>query len=366
MQEIKTIKIKNLLEYIHSQEYINSENLPISVPRAISYLNNKRADSEDVAMVLLFSEGKLTAYRCLFPDYIYTNTHKIKFSWISGSWVDPRYRRTGYSMKLLLYIIKELHIHLLYSNYAPQSKALYDKSKEFVKVYELSGMRFYFRFAFFELLPPRHPFFMQIKSILSGLDFFLNTIFDLRFMFIKTKTPDKQCIETSINEPELKKFIETFNKINPFQRGVDEFAHAFEYPWILEKNKPDTNDKKYIFSSSAKLFKYKIYKILNNDSEITGFFMIKIRDKTISVPYAFIEAGDAKYVVNRLIYFVKLYKLKYLSVFNESIIRAFNKNKLAVLFFKPMIKDFYAANNIAESIEKNAVFFEGDGDNLYT
>jgi hypothetical protein len=63
---------------------------------------------------------------------------------------------------------------------------------------------------------------------------------------------------------------------------------------------------------------------------------------------------------------VKMYHLKYLTVFNVSIQNLFDSQKTGVLFSKKMIRDFYTDGYMLNFIEKDAVFYEGDGDNLFT
>ncbi len=366
MSELKILRVNDLLEYLQSKEYLEAPVVPISIPRAISYVNNPRALPDDVAIVMLYIENKMIAYRCLFSDDLYFEKESLHFSWISGSWVDPEYRRRGYSEKILTHIIDELKIPLLFSNYAPQSKALYDKSQMFSKVSIAEGKRFYFRFTFYDLLTPRGNFFKVISPLLMLFDAWLNLIFDTRLSYVKAKDPQSPCVETSLDDPEWPAFVAKMNTQNPMKRNLPEFSHACLFPWIKEKSIPDENDRKYYFSSFAKHFRYHFYKIYNSDKNICGFFILKIRDKTISVPYAFIKEEDALLVKSEIIRLVKKFKLNYFTVFNKEILTAFLHKKTPALFSKSMVRDFYALRTLKKCFSEDYVIYEGDGDNLFT
>jgi hypothetical protein len=197
MHEIKLIRVKELIGFIHSQDYSDAPVVPISIPRALSYTNNIRAHGDDIVIVLLYDGKQMIAYRCLYPDHLFYRGETIRFSWISGSWVHPNHRRLGLSMKILKHIVHDLRIPLLFSNYAQHSKALYDKSNDFTRVALLEGKRYYFRFAFFEVLPPRKTLYTKLKGLLYVLDHFLNSGFNIRFLFIKTNRYQGRCFETS-------------------------------------------------------------------------------------------------------------------------------------------------------------------------
>ncbi len=308
----------------------------------------------------------MIAYRCLYPDHLYHDNETINFSWISGSWVDPEYRRQGLSMKILKHIVDDLKIPLLFSNYAPQSKALYDKSAAFKSIRLLNGKRRYFRFALYELLPARHVFFRKIKPLLWLTDAYLNAIFDVRFSFQKEIQTQSLCKEVSLDDPAVEAFVANANTKNPFRRNTAELKHSAEYPWVIEKPEPDDNDKKYIFSSTANRFQYLYFKIADAENNIQGFFMLKIRDHAISLPYAFIQDSDADLVRKRILFYVKKYKLKYLTVFNNAVNNSFNTHKSAVLYSKPMVRDFYCDEFLQGKIKPDHEFYEGDGDHLYT
>ncbi len=366
MEIIKEIKIKELRAFIDSQEYQELENIPISYQRAVSYINNPRSDMEDIAITLLYKDNLLVAYRSLFSDFLFNKNEKIKFAWISGSWVHPDYRRQGYSMKLLEYCFNAKNGNLMFSNYAPESKSLYDKSELFSEVTSLNGFRFYFRFSFSELLPPKHSFFRTTKPLLFFLDYFLNFYFDIRFYLNKQKVNKINFHETDNIDSETQAFIEKHHKQNPFRRSIKELNHAISFPWVIEKAHSDINDDKYFFSSSSKKFKTILLKFYSKEQQVSAFLFLKIKHHSLTIPYTFFEENELSKLVKIILFYVKKHRINYLTSFNETINREIMKQRNFVLFSKTQRRAVFASDKLTKHFSISDRFFDGDGDRLFT
>lgn len=364
---IKELKISELQNFINSEEYKNFDNIPISYHRAVSYFSNQRADKNDTALLLLFENNKLIAYRSFFSDYILINSFKKKVFWISGSWVHPKHRRKGYSTKLLNRANELFNNNLIFTNYAPNSKSMYDKTQNFKKVFETKGKRFYLRFSLSEILPPKHKIFRKIKSGLKLFDTFLNLLFDLRFVFFRYKIKNINFRIIEKFDEAVHNFIAKNNTENPFKRNVKEFIYFSEFSWILQKNQPEKSDEKYYFSSSAKRFFYEKVVFLNSKNQISGFLLLKIRNKNLSIPYSFFDKNEAKNITQFILNYSSKYRINYLTVFNPEIISNLKKKNALFLFSKNMIRDFFASKKLHKLLGYNKyTFFAGDGDNVFT
>lgn len=364
--EFKILKIKDLYEYINSEEYINAANIPISPQRALSYIKNPRTQTDNFAVFMLVENHQILAYRCLFSDTIVNEEIRENFYWISGSWVHPEYRRMGLSMKILNKIFVETHGKLMFSNYAPNSKSLYDKSEKFMKIFLLKGKRLYFKFAFARFLPPKSKFFDKIKVLLQITDYFLNIWVGIykKLTISKLQKPDFEEINTFT--PELELFLNKMNKSNIFKRNISEFSHFIDNPWVEQRKAETETDKKYYFTSWAKRFFYKNVIIRNHEGNICGFFIAKIRNNDLRVPYFYVDKKYEEKAVDIIFYMINKYNICYTTFFNESILKYINKYKNHFLFSKEMIHDFYASKKFNYKFNENSVVYEGDGDNAYT
>ena len=159
MIKIIKIKLKNLLEFVESTTYQKFRNKPISILRVQSYINNTQANKEDVVLYMAFIDNELVGYRTILSDVFYDKNTKQKFGWLSGNWVHPKYRRKNISTKLFNEVIKDWDSRLMYSNYAEESKAVYDKTETFTTLKSLHGIRYYRRVCLADILPSKHVFF---------------------------------------------------------------------------------------------------------------------------------------------------------------------------------------------------------------
>lgn len=366
-KQVKIITHEELITFINSDEYLNSENIPISPQRAISYINNKRAKKESPAILMLMDGKKIIAYRCLFEDKIFTGDESHSFFWISGSWVHPEYRRQGLSLYLLEKTMQIAGNNLMYSNYAPESKALYDKSGYFKQVVEMQGKRYYFRSAFSKLLPPRINSLKKTRLLWEIIDFFLNIFIDFKLSIYKRKISKNKYEEINYFTDEIRSFISKHNIKNPFKRNIDEFINFIEFPWVLQiKTKQDLADK-YYFSFQAKTFLYKKIIIRNENNQIKAFFIIKIRDSHLTIPYFFADPDFIHNASQIILSLALKNKISYLTVFNENLIKEFNNCKKFTLHKKPMLRDFYASHKIFDILKQTDFeLYDGDGDNAYT
>ena len=117
----------NLHDYILSEDYKGLHTLPISHERAISHINNPRLDEDDLILITISFERKLLGYRTIMADKVLNGEKEVKVGWISGTWIDPKFRRKGLATILFDEIYKEWKGRLMYTNYAPSSKKVYDK-----------------------------------------------------------------------------------------------------------------------------------------------------------------------------------------------------------------------------------------------
>ncbi len=363
--EYKIIKIKELSAFIKSDIYQSWSDIPISEHRAISYINNKRADENDVALIYLTINNQLVAYRSLFSDLIFENEKPIKLAWISGSWVHPKHRRKGFSMEILKMALQAWDNKLMFSNYAPNSKSLYDKSTFFRQVANIKGKRIYFRSVFSDVLPAKHLFFKTAKPLLWTIDFCINALLGLRLKRFKTSKPAVNFKVILKIDTKIAAFIATSYKNHAFKKTTTEMEHFLNYPWVRERKSKTILDNKYFFSSSAKQFFYTKIAIYNSENQVTGFIIIKIREGFMSLP--FLEyTGDASKIVNILTLYVRQYKIKILECFDTQISSQIIAQKRLSIFAKATERRFFAHYNMQAYFKSDKPIKNGDGDNAYT
>ena len=188
--DIKKVNIRGLEEFVNSEEYSNFVDIPISKARVYSYLNNPNSSREDIVLYMALEGCRLIGYKTILADTFSLNNKRYKFGWLSGTWTHPDYRRQGVSLSLLDAVFGDWKENLMYTNYAEESKAVYDKTSKFSLLKSKVGYRHYLRFSFAVLLPPKSNYFKKSILFLRLFDGALNFVFDVRFKFINTNKND--------------------------------------------------------------------------------------------------------------------------------------------------------------------------------
>lgn len=89
MIEFEFLNKQLLSQYISSNDFGSQQTLPISKHRALSQINNPRAEENDVLLILAKEEGQVLGYTGVLPDMLFDS---IKFGWLSCLWVSEEAR----------------------------------------------------------------------------------------------------------------------------------------------------------------------------------------------------------------------------------------------------------------------------------
>lgn len=369
MLTIKKYTISELIEFVFSEEYNRLENIPISKHRAMSYSKNPRISSDDTVMFLAFDNDELVGYRTILPDYFYQDNIKNKIGWFSGNWVQTDRRRTGISTKLFKAVYDEWNGKLAYTNYAPASKSVYDKTSKFIKFKSNKGIRAYNRFCFAELLPPKSKIFLKIKPLLQLIDFILNLFCDIRIIILNSFLSIKNIKIEYVNsiDKEISEFIKDKSDKEICRRSQNELNWIIKYPWIIEQATKDDDNKRYHFSSTSKRFNNYNIKIYDKNKKLTSYLMLAVRDNRLSVPYCYYDnnINDVIKIIYKLM--LKMH-LSMLTVYNNDIVDYIENHSTPFLFKKKIFRNYFITKELNSKFPENQLinFQDGDGDCAFT
>jgi hypothetical protein len=352
---------KALWEFIHSETYQNLENLPISYHRAVSHFHNPRADENDVLLVATFDGIKTVGYLGVLPDFVFLNNEKQKIGWFSCFWVDEAYKSKNVAASLFLRIIKAWNKKIMITNIVPTLIPTYQKTKIFQPTVYKTGLRCYYKFNFSELLPPKKAIFGQIKLLLKIGDWVLNSLLAPFSYFRKTKSENNvHFLEISKPDEEIGGLL--INKFNISNRKKEDLDWALAYPWVIQKEE-DLKSKQYYFSSVSSVFYYKLFKVLDSNQRFVGFFLLKIRDGALSIPYFHVEPKFRTLAVQFIFNWLKNNQIDILTIFLPELIEGFKTAKLPFLFQKPIQKAYIFSKDLSQIPDLN--FQDGDGDCVF-
>lgn len=361
MISIKRVKVSELNDLVTNPNYSCWEVIPISLHRAKSYINNPRCSPNDIVLYLAYIESKLVGYRTVMPDFLFANEETIKVGWMSGNWVDPSQRRRGIASSLFNAAFDDWNGNLLFTNYALESKAVYDKTDRFSKVSTLKGVRTYIRPCLARVLSTRGKFFKVLKPAWLTIDFILKVLNPLplfsRFIRLKDirfeyhKYPDQDIISLL-----SKQMLDS-----PSRRGGDELEWIFRNPWLVSAPLGDRIGKKYYFSSSPKHFQSLLIKVYR-DSNHLGFLMINNTNGFLSTPYIVYPESEVKTFAKVLLKHSFTMRCKRLTTYDEPIAKEIKGIFPFGWFSINQKRQFFATKKVASKIQNDTLFYEGDGD----
>ncbi len=352
---------QSLFQFINSQQYENLENIPISKHRAISQINNPRANDDDVILVAQFDNNRTVGYLGILPDYVYEKEEEIKVGWLTCFWVDDNYKSQNVAASLFLRVIRKWEKRILITNIVPWLDPVYQKTGLFLPTQQKTGFRGYLRFNTAEILPPKKNIFKKITPMLKTIDYALNSLIRIRLSLYKKQSLCNIRYEYLSSFDEINDmFFESHNTNLWNKRRKNELNWIVKNPWILQSGNNDFNSKRYYFSSLDKSFFYQIIKLSNIHNDIVGVALILIRNKNLSVPFIFSDEKGYE-VISKIIVNIMLdLKLNMITTFNDKLIENFHKIKTPFIFSKQIKKPYFISKDL--NFISNLNFQDGDGD----
>jgi GNAT superfamily N-acetyltransferase len=364
MIDIIRVKISDLNALVSASNYPQWEVIPISRHRAVSYINNPRASASDTILYLAYIDSKLVGYRTILPDEIYSNGEAIKVGWLSGNWVNPRLRRKGIATALFEAAYTDWEGKLLFTNYALESKAVYDKSSHFEMASTLNGQRFYLRPCLAKILPPKGNVLKALKPLWFSLDFILSIFnpFPIIGKAIRTKEISIEYIAKP--DEEVKELFTQSVAKTPTARTSRELDWIFNHPWLVSSPLGDRIGEKYFFSSSPRTFHQSLLKVYRQN-ELIGFMMLNNKDGFLSTPYVVCKDNDA-------VIFAKILLKQALAMGCDRVTTYHSLLAKAMKWVFPFRvisimqqRNFYATHKTKGMINEGYTFNEGDGDCVF-
>jgi GNAT superfamily N-acetyltransferase len=360
--DLKVYSLEELEPYLYIL-YSKPESLvPVSPLRLKSYLKNPRAEMSDPVLFEIRQHDEVIGYRTLLPDCFYDSKEQPqRFAWLSGNWVRPDMRRQGISTQLLEIAEEKWQGRLMYTNYAPESKALYDSTGRFTLMALREGQRFYMRSATEELLGER----MRSGKLLGFTDHLVNELREKRIQ--KYRFPSGiQCQVTPIDGflSQLAELVKRLQQDALFRRDRAIFEWALEYPWVTEQACDPVN---YHFSYKANRFENILLQFKRADGEFQGVLWIILHNNVLSVPYFF--AGDkalhacmAETIVRTMVE----NGCTHTTIRNPKLLEHMQAHRKVFLSVRKMPQRIFAHRDLEGLLPDKRVIHDGDGDVMFT
>ncbi|MBN2349641.1 MAG: GNAT family N-acetyltransferase [Bacteroidales bacterium] len=370
MITIKHITIRELPEWIESEEYRALDYLPISRHRALSHYNNPRADKNDTSLFLAFDGLLFIGYLGALADLLFLNNVEKKVAWLSCMWIRKEYRRKGIAQKLLQYAMKEWHGNLLITNFIPSSKATFDKTGQYQSFRVQDGLRAYLRFDIVEILIAKKPALKKIRYLLTSVNFILNVFNDLRLQFYKNQFTLKKLHLEYLDtiDAETDKFIQNHQQNHLTLKNNTDFNWLKKYPWIIPEDDGNNYQKRYAFSAIDKSFEQFFVKVFGPDKNLIAFLILTIRKNHLKTPFLYFDPIHTDQVWNVLFYFLKKNNIRTFTTFHPVLTKTIHKNKNPFIVVRKFSLKSIISKTLARELGNMDGFtlMDGDGDCAFT
>ncbi len=366
-RRIRKIQVAELKDFISSKEFEDFAFYPISKLRALSHINNPRAEDNDIALFLYYDNEKFVGYLGGVPEIMYGSENTtLKVFWLSCMWILPEYRRSGVALELMNFAFETYNGKTLITNYIPQSKGVFDKTGNYSLLTELDGIRGFLRFDLQTILQRKYKAAKKIKPMLKGIDSVLNTFVNARLKRLCRKW-NVDCTYKEILEidDELNDFIKLKVEKSIFKREKEVFNWIIRYPWIVSDGLSETEKRKYYFSQQGKDFKQWFIKV-KNGADIVGFLILTRFNGELKTPYIIYEEKHADDIA---FYIAKLMVVNGVKTFvcHDQKIAKLVKGLRVCVYSKISKKGFLISNNLKKELQDSEfLIFEGDGDSVFT
>ncbi len=363
---IKKFTKSTLLEYLDSEEYAKSIIWPISKHRALSHINNPRLSDDDVILTMAVKEnGQIIGYRTVMADWIYNEEKKVKVGWISGTWVDPEYRRKGLATILFDEIYKDWDGRLMYTNYAPVSKKVYDKTGAFDEYASHVGARFHMKSNLAEILPGRFPITRFFRRLLPSADSFFN-YYILPFLTepgMKTRLSYNFVIKKKLTSEELNLML----KDNLSRRSDNEMNWIMNFPWVKNIDEIDKEVlDKYFFSAAADMFK-QYFILVYRRGVLVCIVMFTLKNSQMKVPYYYTQDLDLALISDLI--FTESWKngVSHIDVYDEDLCKEMKLKTAYFAFSKNRERKYMVSKKILNEFpdREGIRLSDGEGDVVF-
>ena len=307
-------------------------------------------------------EAKLVGYRTLLPD-LYFDQKGVpqRFAWLSGNWVHPGMRRKGISSTLLAEAEKLWNGCLMYTNYAPDSKALYDQTGRFQVIARREGRRYYLRSNSEELLGNR----MNAKGLLRISDSLINQVRERELRrFSIPENPSISVERIRETSPELDMLISRIQQHALFRRDAVIFTWALNHPWVTDSDVPELN---YHFSFRAGKFENILYDFRHAESGARGLLWLIHHNNSMSVPYLFCEEKELSAAMAACLTREMIDRgCTHTTIRNPELNTRLETFRKRYLSSRQMPQFIFAHTALTASVPSGRLIHDGDGDVMFT
>lgn len=337
LSEVKTHTVSQLKKAIEQDSFWHQQNtIPITKYRAKAHVENPRASSTDLVLVTMHDQQNLIGYLGVLPDFIYINNKPVKWGWLTCWWSSQDYAGKGISQDLLQKIYDVYNGYIGCSEFTELGQRAAHKSGK-LNALIIPGNIFAFE----------HDHLIQWREKSST------------FNHVKIEYIQDLDIETE-------SFILKNRKEELNRRSLVELSWMLRYPWVLSAPLKDITSSKLFFSSVSNIFRFYAVKVYDKKDNMIGFFILKLRDKKLTIPYLYYNPEYINLIAEVIIHHAAGLSAVEFKTYQQDLILAINNIGVPIANIGDHNKHCFFSKKINLDDVKNLHIQDGDGDNGFT
>lgn len=359
MIHLKTLNKTQLEDFISSGEFENYDFLPVTRHRAQSQIRNPKAKNDQTLLILAFDDDQLAGYIGCLPDAFTADGKVLNFAWLSTLYINDQYRGKRIAQTLLNKVFDEYRGNIAITEFTKEAESLYNKIGLFKYTKPKQGKRYYFKTDIETIIPSKKKSTKPLQPVFRIADSVANFFISIKNSYVKQPAFPFEILDKI--DDESADFISKFKS----NRTAEEINWAIENPWILEG---ETVEKKYLFSSYSKSFKYFWVKVYCDNKNLITCSLLILRDGHLKIPYLF-STSDVTQFIDFLSYFIVENNVNMMTSYQEELNQKI-KTHLAFpdIHQRNIERRYMFHQNLLQHLPENFEpdFQDGDGDCLMT
>ena len=338
--EIKTLTIADLKKALVSVDFWRTETLPITRHRALSYVRNPRADENDPVLLVAYHDKRVIGYLGILPDKCFVDDATYKMGWLTSWWVDPSCSAMGVGAILLFKALNAYDQYIGVSGSSREARQALDASQKFMDLKPLRGL-----FKIFDVM--------------------VNEVVNLRSVYWQRyNNPSRRLTFEYISDidEETDHFMQRHSRHDLMRKEKTDLTWIMNNPWILSGPLKDRTSKRYYFSSRAGRFSYLGVKVFEDENEMIGFILHKVRDDRMSVLYSYFERQNAGKIAAAACHHALEMEVSILSFYDDLLSASFSELRFPCWSAKKNSRGFSLSKAFADIPLTNFRLQGGDGD----
>lgn len=368
--EIKSYAVRDIKALLNDQTFWELDPLPVNKQRLVSMIRNPRAAEDDLVLVVAYANGKVICYGGVFPDRVFVNGIPKKVGCLTTNWADPAWRRKGIAGAIRDNILNAYDGRVYVSEFSESAKRSIDRMNLFTPLKPMKMNQLRLRIFILEKYRKRFALMQKIDPLFTWFEMLINLPVRARALLWKVAhKPDEGFRVEYLAEIDDKtaRFIEMHQENNISRRGAAELDWITRYPWVLQAPTPDITTPRFFFSTVAKTFSYVKYRILDREGEIRAFVLLRLRDGTLHIPYAYHDDADMQVVAHILCLQLIEFGAAKFETCNEALVDQIKQLKFPTVGTHVRDRHTRLSNELAKGADLDAITLQdGDGDKVFT